>query len=108
VLYHAPFPVSDRVSYFTSDENNWEVVDFRYPLSNRYARPLPFFIRCSTLIIHDPFHSCGQGLNGGVLYEEQVCKDEDEGFECKVDDEMEIYGVTHASWIGAPQPFYCG
>lgn len=55
-----------------------------------------------------PFHSCGQGLNGGVLYEEQVCKDEDEGFECKVDAEMEIYGVTHASWIGAPQPFYCG
>ena len=52
--------------------------------------------------------SCGQGLNGGLLYHEQVCTDEDDGLECEVDEKMEIHGVTHATWIGAPQPFYCG
>ena len=52
--------------------------------------------------------SCGQGLEGGLLYQEQVCTDEDQGLECDVDDKMEIHGVTHASWIGAPRPMYCG
>lgn len=55
------------------------------------------------------FHSCGQGIKeGGILYQDMVCTDEDEGIECEVDEKMEIYGVTHASWIGAPQPLYCG
>eukprot|EP00804_Cyclotella_cryptica_P021002 CCRYP_009303-RD/>CCRYP_009303-RD protein AED:0.09 eAED:0.09 QI:102/0.93/0.93/1/0.8/0.62/16/340/1751 len=82
-LAHA---VTQSIYFDACDENNWEVVDFRYPLSN----------------------SCGQGLQGGLSYQDQKCTDEDEGLECEVDPKMEIYGVTHASWIGAPQPFYCG
>jgi len=81
------YGVTQSIQYDSCDENNWEVVDFRYPLSN----------------------SCGQGIKqGGLLYQDMVCTDEDEGFECEVDEKMEIFGVTHASWIGAPQPLYCG
>jgi hypothetical protein len=34
--------------------------------------------------------------------------EEDIGLECVVDQEMEIHGVTHARWVGAPPPMYCG
>ena len=30
------------------------------------------------------------------------------GLECEVDTDMEIMGVTHAGWVGAPPPMYCG
>ena len=30
------------------------------------------------------------------------------GMECAVDSDMEIHGVTHARWVGAPPPIYCG
>lgn len=61
------------------------MVDFRYPISN----------------------ACGQN---GRSYQDDICTggDEGEGYECEVDSSMEMYGVTHARWIGAPPPLYCG
>ena len=68
----------------TCDENSYDMVDFRYPLSN----------------------SCGQQ---GLSYQDEICeKDEDIGLECEVDEDMEINGVTNARWLGAPPPMACG
>ncbi len=80
-LAHA---VTQSIYYDACDENSWEMVDFRYPLSN----------------------SCGQQ---GLSYQDEVCeRDEDKGMECEVDLDMEIHGVTYARWVGAPPPMYCG
>ncbi|KAL7532158.1 hypothetical protein ACHAXR_009762, partial [Thalassiosira sp. AJA248-18] len=78
--------VTQSIYYDACDENSWEMVNFRYPISN----------------------SCGQE---GLSYQEDVCDDDDEdeaGLECEVDPTMEIQGVTHAGWVGAPPPMYCG
>jgi len=72
------------IHYDACDENSYDLVNFRYPLSN----------------------SCGQG---GESYQDEVCEREDDvGLECEVDTNMEIMGVTHAGWVGAPPPMYCG
>lgn len=44
--------------------------------------------------------SCGQL---GQVYEEYDCPDA-----CPKDPTMEITGTTHAGWIGAPPPLFCG
>lgn len=76
--------VTQSIYYDACDENSWDMVDFRYPLSN----------------------SCGQQ---GLSYQDEVCeRDEDKGLECEVDPDMEIHGLTHARWVGAPPPMYCG
>jgi len=77
--------VTQAIKYDSCDENNYEMVDFRYPISN----------------------ACGQN---GRSYQDDMCTggDEGEGYECEVDSSMEMYGVTHARWIGAPPPLYCG
>ena len=72
------------IPYDACDENSWEQVNFRYPLSN----------------------SCGQN---GDSYQDEVCEKEDDvGLECEVDETMEIQGVTNAGWVGAPPAMYCG
>ena len=76
--------VAQSIYYDACDENSWDMVDFRYPLSN----------------------SCGQQ---GLSYQDEVCeREEDKGLECEVDPDMEIHGLTHARWVGAPPPMYCG
>ena len=65
------------------DENSYEMVNNRYPISN----------------------SCGQG---GLSYQDDICKGGDEGMECFADTKMVVQGVTHARWLGAPPPMYCG
>lgn len=76
--------ISQAIYYDACDENSWDMVDFRYPLSN----------------------SCGQN---GDSYQDEVCeREEDVGLECEVDPKMEIQGVTHARWVGAPPPMSCG
>lgn len=67
----------------TCDEHSYEMVNGRYPISN----------------------SCGQG---GLSYQDDKCTDGDEGMECAVDTKMVVEGVTHARWLGAPPPMYCG
>jgi hypothetical protein len=67
----------------TCDEHSYEMVNGRYPISN----------------------SCGQG---DLSYQDDVCTDGDEGMECAVDTKMVVQGVTHARWLGAPPPMYCG
>ena len=74
---------TQSIYYDACDENSWETVEFRYPLSN----------------------SCGQPKRN---YQDEICKGSDEGMECVVDLEMEIRGVTHALWVGAPHPMSCG
>ena len=76
--------IVQAVHYDACDENSWDQVNFRYPIAN----------------------SCGQD---GASYQDEVCEKEDDiGLECEVDTSMEIQGVTHASWVGAPPPLYCG
>ena len=75
--------ITQSIYYDACDENSWEMVEFRYPISN----------------------SCGQE---GQSYQDDVCTDEDEGMECEVDLKMEIHGGMHARWVGAPPPMYCG
>lgn len=75
--------ITQSIHYDACDENSWETVEFRYPISN----------------------SCGQE---GKSYQQDVCTDDEEGMECEVDPTMEIRGVTHGRWVGAPPPMYCG
>ncbi|KAL7544587.1 hypothetical protein ACHAWF_012292 [Thalassiosira exigua] len=48
---------------------------------------------------------CGQL---GQSYQDYHCKPEEAHMECPVDPDMEIVGVTHAKWYGAPGPMFCG
>ena len=64
--------VVQAIGYDACDENSWEMVNFRYPVSN----------------------SCGQGGNN---YQDDVCTDtkngESESVECEVDTSMDIFHI---------------
>jgi len=73
----------ESIQYDACDENNWELVNDRFPLSN----------------------ACGQ-LD--MSYQDMHCSEEEAYMECPVKPEMEQYALTSALWFQAPAPFYCG
>ena len=77
--------MKETIQYDACDENSWDLVDGKYPLSN----------------------ACGQL---GQKYQEYHCSEEEKHMECPVDPNMSIKGVTHAKWHGAPSPLFlfCG
>lgn len=75
--------MKETIQYDACDENSWDLVDGKYPLSN----------------------ACGQL---GQKYQEYHCSEEEKHMECPVDPNMSIKGVTHAKWYGAPGPLFCG
>ncbi|KAL3785064.1 hypothetical protein ACHAW5_001764, partial [Stephanodiscus triporus] len=75
--------MKETIRYDSCDENNWDVVDGRYPLSN----------------------ACGQ-LN--QTYSEYACPADEEHMQCEVDASMATRAYTNANWYGAPGPLYCG
>jgi hypothetical protein len=75
--------MKETIQYDACDENSWDLVDGKYPLSN----------------------ACGQL---GQKYEEYHCSEEEKHMECPVDPNMSIKGVTNAKWYGAPGPLFCG
>ena len=75
--------MKETIQYDACDENSWDLVNGKYPLSN----------------------ACGQL---GQSYQDYHCSDEEKHMECPVDKEMSIVGVTHAKWYGAPPPMFCG
>jgi predicted chitinase len=75
--------MKETIQYDACDENSWDLVDGKYPLSN----------------------ACGQL---GQKYEEYHCPEHEKHMECPVDPNMSIKGVTHAKWYGAPGPLFCG
>jgi hypothetical protein len=75
--------MKETIQYDACDENSWDLVDGKYPLSN----------------------ACGQ-LNQS--YQDYHCSEEEKHMECPVDPNMSIKGVTHAKWYGAPGPMFCG
>lgn len=75
--------MKETIQYDACDENSWDLVGGKYPLSN----------------------ACGQM---GQSYQDYYCSDEEKHMECQVDKNMSITAVTHAKWYGAPGPLYCG
>ena len=75
--------MKETIKYDACDENNWDIIDGKYPLSN----------------------ACGQL---GQSYQDYNCPDEYIHMQCQVDPNMEITATTQASWYGAPGPFFCG
>ncbi|KAL7464764.1 hypothetical protein ACHAXS_005100 [Conticribra weissflogii] len=75
--------MKETIQYDACDENSWDLVNSKYPLSN----------------------ACGQL---GQSYQDYHCSDEEKHMECPVDPNMSIKGVTHAKWYGAPGPLFCG
>jgi len=75
--------MKETIKYDACDENNWDVIDGKYPISN----------------------SCGQ-LN--QTYQEYACPADMEHMACEVDINMEQVAYTNAKWYGAPGPLYCG
>jgi hypothetical protein len=75
--------MKETIKYDACDENNWDVIDGKYPISN----------------------SCGQ-LN--QTYQEYTCPADMEHMACEVDSNMEQVAYTNAKWYGAPGPLYCG
>ena len=75
--------MKETIKYDSCDENNWDVKDGKYPLSN----------------------SCGQL---GQSYQDYVCPEGYEFMQCDVDPNMEQKASTQANWYGAPGPLFCG
>ena len=73
----------EAIQYDACDENNWELVNERFPLSN----------------------SCGQL---GMSYQDLSCREDEAFMECPVKKEMEQVAQTNAQWFQAPGPFKCG
>jgi len=71
------------IKYDACDENSWDLVDGKYPLSN----------------------SCGQLEQS---YQNYKCAPSEAHMECPVKAEMEIKATTSAKWYGAPGPLFCG
>ena len=69
--------------YDACDENSWDLVNGKYPLSN----------------------ACGQL---GQSYQDYTCSDAEKIMECPVDKNMKLKAVTNAKWWGAPEPLFCG
>ena len=74
--------LKETIKYNACDENSWDLVDGKYPISN----------------------ACGQL---GQSYQDYHCPAHEKHMECPVDPNMEITAVTHATWYGAPGPLYC-
>lgn len=74
--------MKETIKYDACDENSWDLVDSKYPLSN----------------------SCGQL---GQSYQDYHCPENERHMECKVDKNMKITATTHANWYGAPAPLFC-
>ncbi|KAL3788522.1 hypothetical protein HJC23_006560 [Cyclotella cryptica] len=74
--------MKETIKYDACDENSWDLVNGKYPLSN----------------------ACGQL---GQSYQDYHCPDNEKHMECPVDPNMEITAVTHAKWYGAPAPLFC-
>lgn len=75
--------MKETIQYDACDENSWDLVNGKYPLSN----------------------ACGQL---GQSYQDYHCSAEEAHMECPVDKNMRIRAATNAKWYGAPQPLYCG
>ena len=75
--------MKETIKYDACDENNWDVLDGRYPISN----------------------SCGQ-LNQS--YADYVCPPGEEHMQCDVEPDMVQVAYTNAMWYGAPGPLRCG
>ncbi len=75
--------MKETIKYDACDENNWDVIDGKYPLSN----------------------ACGQL---GQSYQDYDCPEEYKHMQCDVDTDMALKATTQASWYGAPGPLFCG
>ena len=73
----------ESIQYDACDENNWQLVNDRFPLSN----------------------SCGQL---GMSYQDMHCREDEAYMECPVKTDMEQVALTSALWFQAPAPFKCG
>lgn len=73
----------ESIQYDACDENNWQLVNDRFPLSN----------------------ACGQ-LD--MSYQDMHCREDEAFMECPVKAEMEQVALTSAGWFQAPAPFKCG
>jgi hypothetical protein len=75
--------MKETIKYDSCDENNWDIIEGKYPLSN----------------------ACGQLAQS---YQDYTCPNGTEHMQCEVDPNMEITATTHATWYGAPGPLFCG
>jgi len=73
----------ESIQYDACDENNWELVNDRFPLSN----------------------ACGQL---GMSYQDMHCREDEAFMECPVKLDMEQVALTNAGWFQAPAPLKCG
>eukprot|EP00579_Thalassiosira_antarctica_P011373 CAMPEP_0201918770 /NCGR_PEP_ID=MMETSP0903-20130614/7834_1 /ASSEMBLY_ACC=CAM_ASM_000552 /TAXON_ID=420261 /ORGANISM="Thalassiosira antarctica, Strain CCMP982" /LENGTH=1230 /DNA_ID=CAMNT_0048455143 /DNA_START=36 /DNA_END=3725 /DNA_ORIENTATION=+ len=75
--------MKETIKYNACDENNWDVIDGTYPLSN----------------------ACGQLEQS---YQDYSCPPGTEHMQCDVDPTMTQKANTQANWYGAPGPLFCG
>ena len=75
--------MKETIQYNACDENSWDLVNGKYPLSN----------------------ACGQL---GQSYQDYQCSASEAHMACSVNPNMEIKATTNAKWYGAPGPLFCG
>jgi len=75
--------MKETIKYDACDENSWDLVGGKYPLSN----------------------ACGQL---GQSYQDYKCAPEQAHMECLVKADMAMTATTNAQWYGAPGPLFCG
>ncbi len=74
--------MKETIQYNACDENSWDTVGGKYPLSN----------------------SCGQL---GQSYQDYTCEADEEYMQCNVDPNMQLTATTNSKWYGAPGPLFC-
>lgn len=74
--------MKETIQYNACDENSWDLVNGKYPLSN----------------------ACGQL---GQSYQDYQCSASEAHMACTVNPNMEIRATTNAKWYGAPGPLFC-
>jgi predicted chitinase len=75
--------MKETIQYNACDENSWDLVNGKYPLSN----------------------ACGQL---GQSYQDYQCSASEAHMACVVNPNMDIKATTNAKWYGAPGPLFCG
>ena len=105
--------MKETIQYDACDENSWDLVGGKYPLSNACGQlgqsvsisivadiiSSLVYASSNNIIYHGPYsHSCiafPLSLNLSQ-YQDYHCSEEEKHMECPVDPDMSIVGITHA------------
>lgn len=96
--------MNETIKYDACDENSWDLIQGKYPLSNGTSPKLLYSQIKNIVLLQTNAHqsldtshlrtlACGQL---GQSYQDYHCPEHEKHMECPVDKNMEITATTHA------------